>query len=346
MCGSVGLFIGCAALSVCPRALLGEAVHDTLTVGAEATPAPYRSPFTGWDDRASVRNAPRRRYTDEDAQLPPIAADLVPVAGDPRVRALDPTQQRGILLHHLYRYLDFTAALESLVVNRTVLGIANGSVGVQLPRQMRLDAYRIYCDESYHALFSADLCQQVEQVTGVPAGIVDRPYFLTRLEALLSRVEPSMRPLIELLFVIVSETLISAMLAENLSGGQPMAESVRSAIRDHAVDEGRHHAYFASFLRHLWPQLGSAERRLAGEIVPELAAIFLDPDSSSVCRDLVRAGVPRAEAELIVAETYGSERVAEQQREVGRQTLRHFADVGAFTDLQYDDLVHHGGVSA
>lgn len=343
MCGSVGLFIGCAALSGCPRHLIEESVtRPSAESGADADT--YRSPFARWDDRSSVRSAPRQIYTLDDAQLPPIATELVPVADDPRVRALPNPRQRTVLLRHLYRYLRSTVALESLVVNRVVLGIANGWVGVELPREMRLDAYKIYCDEAYHALFSADLCQQIEAATGMPAEYDERPYFLTRLEDLLvNHPDPVQRPMIELLFVIVSETLISATLADWQSAS-PMASSVRGTLRAHAVDEGRHHAYFARFLRRMWPQLSAAEQRLAGRMVPRLIDIFLAPDSAATCADLVAAGLSRDEAEAVVTDIFAPERIAAQQNEVGRQTLQHFAELGAFSDQQYDELTHDGAV--
>jgi len=333
MCGSVGLFVGCAALALCPRRL---AVASTAEAGRTSPPVPYRSPFTGWEDRASVRVSPRRVFSAADAERPPIAAELVPVASHPLVRALDPQRQRPILLQHLYRYLDFTVALESIVVNRTVLGIASGRVGVELPPEMRLDAYKIYSDEAYHALFSADLRNQIEQVTGIPARLPDQPYFLTRLNELLAGTDPARRPLLELLFVVVSETLISATLAEYQTS-EPMADSVRETIRDHAVDEGRHHAYFASLLSHLWPQLSAAEQAFAARNVPGLVAVFLDPDVAGTQADLRHCGFDAEQAEQITAECFAPDRLAEQRRTMARQTLHYFAELGAFGDGESQD---------
>jgi hypothetical protein len=331
------MFVGCAALSLCPRRLAMSAA-DTVA-SSQPGPAPYRSPFAGWEDRASVRTSPRRFFTPADAEQPPISADLVPVAGHPDVRSLEPERLRLVLLQHLYRYLDFTVALESMVVNRTVLGIASGRIGVPLPPEMRLDAYRIYSDEAYHALFSADLRNQVEQVTGIAARLPDQPYFLGRLNALLANTDPAQRDLVELLFVVVSETLISATLAEYQTSG-PMADSVRAAIRDHAVDEGRHHKYFASFLMHLWPHLDPAERTFVAQTVPALVAVFLDPDVAGTRADLLHCGVEAEQADQIVAECFAPDRLAEQRQAMARQTLRYFAELGAFVDNESQDNLH------
>jgi hypothetical protein len=353
VCGSVGMFVGCAALSVCPRATLerapGDADHDPATAPVDGdlarfSPA-YRSPFQGWERRASVRSSPRRVFSASDAEQPPIAAELVPVASHPLVRELPPEQFQTVLRQHLYRYLNFTVALESVVVNRTALGIANGSVGVDLPRQMRADAYKIYCDEAYHALFSLDLLQQVEDATGRPAVLPRQPHFLSRLDALLAETDPALRPLVELLFVIVSETLISAVLVDPPPSAR-MAGSVRDVIRDHAVDEGRHHAYFASFLRHLWPQLSESEHQLAGRVVGPLIAVFLDPDVAGVRQDLASCGLSEDRIDEVVAECFAPERLQFQRQAMARQTLQYFTELGCFEHSEPQAALYKQRLSA
>jgi hypothetical protein len=158
MCGVVGLFVGCSALTVCPMTMFAADRGADRDTEAELE---YRSPFGNWFDRATVRKAPRRLLEPEDAGRYPFSPDLVPLAAHPLVRALPPRAFERVLIQHLYRYLDFTAKLEHLVVNRTVLGIAHDTIGVELPEAMRFDAYKIYCDEAFHALFSADLARQV-----------------------------------------------------------------------------------------------------------------------------------------------------------------------------------------
>lgn len=364
MCGTVGMFVGCSALSYCPRTLLrapsadprtpkgaestetagtAEAVDGTRPVDA-AEPAPYRSPFRSWYERSSVRSAPRRLLDDEGDEPAPwlFPPDLVPVTRHPLVRALPPQQFKQVLVQHLYRYLDFTAKLEYLVVNRTVLGIAHGSVGVPVPEEMRLDAYKMYCDEAYHALFSADLAAQVHRVTGTAARLPDEPFFLRRLTALLAELPTADRPLAELLFVIVSETLISASLAE-VPQRAAVAPAVTGTIRDHAVDEGRHHAYFAYFLHRLWACLEPAERQIAGRLVPALMDAFLRPDLDALRTELVGYGLKRDEVEQVVTEVYTPEVLSEHARATSQQTRRYFRELGAFESAEaQDELAAYG----
>jgi hypothetical protein len=332
------MFVGCPALSYCPRSLLTG--PDDRTDPDDA--GEYRSPFRTWYERASVRRAPRRTLTDGDEDRLYFSPELVPVAGHPLVRELPDRVRREILIQHLYRYLDFTAKLEYLVVNRTVLGIVHGSVQVPVPEEMRLDGLKLYCDEAYHALFSADLARQVRLRTSVTPQLPAEPFFLRRLRELTRALPPGERTLAELLFVIVSETLISATLAE-MPSDDDVSPAVRGTVRDHASDEGRHHAYFAAFLRHLWGGLDPAGRRAAGRLLPALMHAFLQPDVDAIRVELVGYGLSRDAAEQVLREVYAPEVVRAHSRAVSQQTRRYFEDLDAFEDPEaLDQLAAYG----
>ncbi|MCX4526997.1 MULTISPECIES: diiron oxygenase [unclassified Streptomyces] len=348
MCGIVGLFVGCSALAYCPRkALSGPGAPTAGAGGTEGTaeadgigpaaPDPsgdesYTSPFARWWDRSSVRQAPRRTLDEPSSEaVRYFSPDLVPVARHPLIAQLRPEVFDQVLIQHLYRYLDFTAKLETLVVNRTVLGIAGGSVGVELPEEMRFDAYKIYCDEAYHALFSVDLMRQVRDRTGIAPRLPAQPYFLRRLEEIQSTLAPEHRALAELIFVTVSETLISASLAE-IPADDDVMPAVRDTIRDHAMDEGRHHAYFATFLRYLWAGLGRAERRQAALLAPRLIDAFLRPDTDAIREELLGYGLSRDSAEQVLAEVYDECTVAAHTRMTSKRTLHYFTSLDVLDD--------------
>lgn len=341
MCGTVGMFVGCSALSYCPRTLLaGEAAGAAEAGTADGE---YRSPFRHWHERASVRQAPRRvlREGEEDRLF--FSPDLVPVASHPLVKALPPAVMEELLIQHLYRYLDFTAKLEFLVVNRTVLGIAHGSAGISVPEQMRFDAYKMYCDEAYHTLFSVDLARQVRARTGVEPRPRE-PYFLTRLSEILGGLPAAQRGLAEILFVVISETLISASLAE-IPDTDTVVSAVSETVRDHAADEGRHHAYFAAFLRLLWAALDPAERLRAGRLVPQLIDVFLRPDLPALRQELLAYGMTPDQADQVLAETYAPHLVAAHSSSAAQRTLGYFEELGAFADQRALDRLRHYGLA-
>ncbi|MFD7510570.1 diiron oxygenase [Streptomyces sp. NPDC059853] len=325
----MGLFVGCSALSYCPRDLLAQSFSSSPETDGGAVDEEYRSPFRTWYERASVRHAPRRileKQPDEFTYFFP--PELVPIAQHSLVQALPPPIFEQVLIQHLYRYLDFTAKLEYLVVNRTILGIAHGSVRVDMPDEMRFDALKMYCDEAYHSLFSVDLARQVHEQTGIAARLPERPYFLRRLELTIENAGPDLRNLTELLFVIVSETLISATLAE-IPSGHRVVPVVRDTIRDHALDEGRHHAYFATLLRRLWGQLAPTTRHQAALLTPSLIDAFLRPDIEEIRKELHGYGLGRDDTEQVIGEVLSERVVQEHTALTAQQTVRYFESVGA-----------------
>jgi hypothetical protein len=295
-------------------------------------PPEYRSPFGSWYERSTVRAARRRELDERTEDQVFFSADLVPVARHDIVRALPPEVFRQVLVRHLYRYLEFTSKLEHLVVNRTLLGIAHGTIGVELPDDMRFDAFKIYCDEAYHALFCVDLARQVRDRTGIRPLLPDRPYFLERLAQIAQPLAPELRPLMELMFVVVSETLISATLAQAPRNDETVVPAVREIIADHALDEGRHHAYFGAFLRHLWPQLDRAARRTAGRLVPALIQAFLRPEVTSVREELLGYGVGRTDVDQVVDEVFMTSSVLAQVRATAAPVIRRFAELDVLDD--------------
>ncbi len=325
MCGVLGLFTGCAAVTFCPVAALRR--QDDTTTTAPAAASEYRSAFNTWHERASVRSAARRSLDDDPTDVRMFSPDLVPVARHRLVQQLPEPLFDAVLTQHLYRYLDFTTKLEVLVVNRTALGIALGTIGVAVPEQMRHDAFKIYCDEAYHALFSNDMRMQVQHRTGVKPLLPEKPYFMTRLRHLQQQ-KPEQRDLLEILFVIVSETLISATLA-NAPDDPTVAGAVRQMIDDHAIDEGRHHAYFAHFLTHLWASLPRNLRIQAALAVPDLILAFLAPDRPAIHAELRQHGMRNDDAHQVISEVFGDDTVTSYARATARQTIRHFTQLGA-----------------
>ena len=344
MCGSTGLFIGCTALSSCPlNALLlgtGTATPADPRTGQHGREGSYHSPFRHWDRQASVRQRPRRKLATDHASeyFPP---ELVPVASLPEVRALPPEQFSQLMLRHLYRYLRFTIVLESQYVNPVALGLYEHGWGLPLPDAMRADALAIYTDEAYHALLSSDLMRQAEVRSGVSSRIGYQPAFTWRLAGLAPRAE--LRGLLPLLFAIVSETLITASLSE-IPHHASVDAGVRDAVRDHALDEGRHYSYFASVLRWLWPALKPDQRIKLGLLVPDLIRTFLEPDTRAVLADLTEAGLSAAEAERLQHLVLTSEHTRSQYAAVAASSVRAFESVGTLDEPRVRDAFEAAGL--
>lgn len=300
-----------------------------------STAQPYNSKFREWDARASVRVRPRRQFliAEEAAGRVYFTPELVPVAHHPLVAARGEAVRRELLIQHAYHYLDFTAHFEILVVNVAAQKVARGDVDIELSSEMRLDAYKIYCDEAYHSLFSADLMGQIGEATGVaPQPLLFRD-FLCRLERIQTAVPADLKPLAELFIVILFETLVSAIL-NNIPKDGRVVTALRELVADHAEDEARHHIFFSQLMDMLWPQMSKRQQSVIGPLLPYFIIKCLEPDYALIRRRIARHGLSSEEVEQVIAESYPPDVVLAGLRKTARATLHLLKRNGVFEDAQ------------
>ena len=201
--------------------------------------------------------------------------------------AADPDQRHELLRRALARYLDATCALELVLVNPVVGAIAAGSAPLSFDDHARLDAHRIYCDEGYHALQAAELRAQI--AADLPRR---EPPFAARLDEVAARggATEADRPLVALLFAVVTETLLSANL-RTLSSDPRLLPAVRSFVADHAVDEAWHGTCFGAWFAEAHRQIAPADRDRLFPLLPELICAFLAPDAGAIAEDLAAVGL-------------------------------------------------------
>ncbi len=297
-----------------------------------------------WYERAGVRSGPRRHLQDEleagQLYFPPA---LLPYAGHPVVRDLPGDARRAVFAQHLFQYLNFTAQFETHVVNRATERIAGGRSGVEVGAETRLDAYRIYCDEGYHALYSFDVIQQVSVASGVTPVPYDFTNFRNRLDAVGHQALSGEPALAQLLQVVVFETLVTAIL-NDLPKDRRVLTVVRDIVRDHARDEGWHHVFFSRFFRDLWAQLPTSLRTRVTRCLPELIRSSLLPDLRPVRAALVAAGLPQRAAEEVVRDSYPRAEVEAGIRKAARHSVRLFEETGVLQVAGGRESFHAAGL--
>lgn len=312
---------------------LGKATELLVAARAEGRERSeaYTSCFGRWDGLAGVRTRPQRAFEGSGSlYFPP---ELYPVATHPLVACLGSERVDWLLLRRLRDYLDFTSELESLAVIPVATAISRGRSGLHVPEGMRADAFKIVTDEAWHAQVSYDFAHQLQSASHVPLGPRDSspPAFAQRLDAIRNGLPSEIRGVEAIVFAIVSETLISGILSE-IPRDDRLPGSVRDHVRDHAEDEGRHHVYFRSVLRHLWTALTPKERRILGPHLPAVIYAFLEPDYARAIEDLRLLGLPERSVAQVVEESWPKERVAHDVSEASRSLVRYFAEAGAFAD--------------
>ena len=285
-----------------------------------------------WYERAGVRCDPRRLLRDESREgLSYWPADLAPFVAHPLVIERGPALREELLVRQLYQYLQFTANYETRVINPATELIANGRSGIALPASVRLDAFKIYCDEGYHALYSADAIEQVQAASRIEHRSSDFDATLRHLHDAQDQAPAHLRNIVTLLVAVVFETLVTATLTQ-IPRHRDVVSFVREIVTDHAHDEGRHHAFFSSFFSHLWGQLSPRDRRALGPLLPEFVVRPLAPQIGPLRHALACAGLRPAEVDRVVRETYPPELTRTTMRNTAKSTLKLFARHDLFDD--------------
>jgi hypothetical protein len=278
--------------------------------------------LASWYEKAGVRGGVRRLLRAEQEQGKVFfPAGLVPHLGHEEVRELPPGRARDLTIRHLYQFLLSTTHLETRIVNRAAELIATGQSGLDLPARVRLDAFKVYCDEGYHALYSLDLADQVATVTGIPIPPCDYGGVVGQVIDIGRRLLPGEPRLAALLQVVVFETLITAVLNE-VPNDSSVVSTIREITRDHARDEGRHHRFFGAFLHELWTQLESSLRAPVALAMPALISGCLDWDVGPVRSSLRLAGLDEAAVERVLHDCYLGAEARDWKRQVASATVR------------------------
>ncbi|MHC0067966.1 diiron oxygenase [Nostoc sp. UIC 10890] len=294
----------------------------------------YFSPFTNWYESSSVRTKPQRIIDEiEICEKEFFPSQNIPILSHPLIQGKDVKFRKQIIIQRLYSYLELTNVLEHQVVNHVAHQIISGNLIIELPPQMIIDAQKIYIDEAYHSLFSADMKSQIIKLTGVPELSIEKPSFIFSLEKILENLPTDIHELAKTFSVIVSETLISSILRETPRNSN-MISAVKNMILDHAQDEKLHHAYFSYLLHILWPQLSTDQQEIIGPLFPELIFAFLKPDLTNEKSYLNRLGFSMNQSNLIVEESYPHSQVVLSIQSDAKPTINHLKKNGIL-DLPY-----------
>jgi len=296
-----------------------------------------------WYEKASVRHFDRL-MVDKDEEIATkkfFPAHIIPHLQHPLVAARPLAQHRYLAAQYLYQWLHFTARFEVEVVLRTTHRIADGVSGLELPRSVRRDAMKICVDEQYHALYSVDVADQIEDRSGIPALPYDFAPFVRHLDGV-GASDPQYTKLVQLLQVVVFETLITSLL-DDVPRDPELISVVRETVRDHATDESYHHAYFASLFMELWTQLSPVDRRVVAHLLPQVIVRSLQPATRSARLALEQVGFSTAQIEDILADSYGPQPVMDGIRHAARRTIGLFRRAGVFEVPGAQDAFHQAG---
>jgi len=289
----------------------------------------YQSPFEDWYTYSTVHK-PLPDFTCE-AGLVLFPPELVPGIGHPLVEKLGNHAAQRVTMRKLESYNAFTESLEYQAVMAAAIKIAQNPSAFGLSEQAGREARLIVTDESHHAYVAVELMKRIPGFSELPPLIPSQPPFLRVLKELERGFPTKFADDLLIAFVSISETLITSIL-RGIPRDPRVVSAVRNTVRDHCIDEARHHSYFVYVVHEHWASSSPDRRETLGPLYANLIRLFLDPDLD-LCRDwLTEAGLDRRDAELVLRDYYSPERVAAGLRADAFPILKLMGRVGVLDD--------------
>jgi len=285
----------------------------------------YRSPFDNCYTYSTVHK-PLPDFTCETGLVlfPP---ELVPGVGHPLVGKLGDHAVRRLTMRKLESYNEFTEKLEYKAVMAASIKIAQNPSAFGLSEQAGREARLIVTDESHHAYVAIELIKQIPGFSELPPLTPSQPLFLRGLEELERDLPNEFADDLLIAFVSISETLITSIL-RGIPRDRRVVSAVRNTVRDHCIDEARHHSYFVYVVHQHWASIEPYRREILGPLYAKLIRLFLDPNLD-LCRAwLIEAGLDPSDAEFVLQDYYSPKRVAAGIRADSFPTLKLMERVG------------------
>jgi hypothetical protein len=209
----------------------------------------YQSPFENWCSYSTVHK-PLPDFTCETGLVlfPP---ELLPGMGHPFVHKLGPQAVRRLMMRKLESYNAFTEKLEYKAVMAASIKLAQNPEAFGLSERAGREARLIVTDESHHAYVAVELIKRIPAFPELPPLTPSQPPFLRGLAELEKALPTELADDLLIAFVSISETLITSIL-RGIPRDPRVVSAVRNTVRDHCIDEARHHSYFVYVVHQHW----------------------------------------------------------------------------------------------
>jgi hypothetical protein len=303
----------------------------------------YQKYFKDWDQFAAVRTKPNTYRTTNDGFDQALLDKhwfipaATPILTHPLLRNIEIPQEQYLLGRFLLQFLEYGTVLEHEFVNTVLAELALGEAGIPLPDQMRVDAFKIYTDEAYHAYFNLEATQQIRNYIGL--SMADAwPLKNTRLDGLRKLIPQGKSKenfLIRFGIAVISETVAAKELEEAMKG--IVIDPIYNLFVDHAEDEKKHCMYFSALFEVVWQYLSTDEKIFLGTIFPKILKAFVDVNSIALLDSLENINIDCESAKMIIHDSYPPNFTTERALSVAAVTFRIFNKLNVFQITEIKD---------
>jgi hypothetical protein len=264
--------------------------------------------FLDWNEAATVRSRPNAYDLSGWAQGGEQHKDwFVPTAtpwlADEAVHCHGDAVRQAILARYLVMFLDYTTELETRIVNRSITTIAHDRIGLGLSPELKLTGLKLYADEAYHAVMSADVANQVSAIYGIANREITSER-VQNIRALVNSVEPAHTELAWFVVGFVSETVITKEFLK--ISRSTVYTPVYRMLRDHLEDELKHSLYFSHLFTIVWQGASDAQKTFMADFIVKAIFEFFRLHETWLYENLKLVGVDAASAQDIHERQQGS----------------------------------------
>ena len=177
--------------------------------------------------------------------------------------AFTPTALAGVTGAALFAaHLHMTCRLENELIGPVARWIASGELGPD--EDLRVDALRLQCDESFHALLCAGLLRRLTDDFGLDLADLPEPLYLRTVRGLRASLAGRASPAqVDFAAAVVAETIVTKTLGEDWRD-PALRPAVRAFLKLHHEDEARHSACLAQALCVAWRRWEARHARRRG----------------------------------------------------------------------------------
>ena len=273
----------------------------------------YYAKSAEWDLKAGVRSNPQdyslNLSTDDSAEkskswhLPSYSAIL----DHESLVSISEEDKEFVRGTQLLEFVTKQSVFEVDCVNYVANKLALDKYDFELPESVRLDAFKVYTDEAYHAYYTQKIAIQIREYYGIGEADID-PYikgYFQKIDKLVTQFGDEHRELCMLALVIVGECQIVSDISREMK--QIVYEPIRVMFRDHMQDEAFHAKFFHVVFEKVWPQLDTTEAEVMGRMFCDAMDILATPRVNIYYFSLAKLGVPKETISQCIADIYHTE---------------------------------------
>lgn len=246
------------------------------------------------------------------------------------LKSLDDDQKKFVMGTQLLEFVEKTTIFEVEHVNNVANSLALGKYDFEIPNILKVDAFKIYTDEGFHALFSKKMSDDIKKYYKIEDDIT--PYlknFFSKLNNIGSKFGKKYSYLSNLSSTIVSESMIVQDISNEMRG--IVYEPIIEMFKDHMIDEAYHANYFGTLLKVIWPQLSDKQKEIMSSNLCESILLMSKPRVDIYYYSLSKLGFDKKRISEIINDVYDNKETKKNTlKKKSSQVLKLLKNSGVF----------------